>query len=137
MEGIVDEARRLRRQCADPSAGADQELTGLRRRYLRLLEHGPVPSDPLRHDIRRDLARSAGDSTRAMVVALLLAAVAVVAFGHWLDDLAPALASTVGQAIEIGLLFTIPATVAHEADRWRSSLRLAARSELNALLPDL
>ena len=137
MEAIVVEARRLRQQCSDPGGSTDPELTGLRRRYLRLLESEPVPSDPLRHDIRRDLARSGDDGSRTMVVALLLAAAVVFAFVHWIDGVAPAITGTVGFALDAGLLLTIPAIVAQEAGRWRSALRTSSRRELNRLLPDL
>jgi hypothetical protein len=137
MEAADIEARRLRSQCSAADAADDMELLRLRQRYVRLLESEPVPSDALRRDIRRDLARSVSDDTRAMVVALLLAALGVIAFSHWMAVVAPALHQTVGFALQAGLLLTIPAIAATEASRWRSSLRTASRRELDALLPEL
>ncbi len=137
MEPIGVEVARLRGLCGDPTGSTDPELTSLRRRYLRLLESQPVPSDLLRRDIRRDLHRCEDDGMRAMVVALLLAAAAVFAFTHWLSTVAPAIASMAGFALQAGLLLTIPAIVANEASQWRSALRTSSRRELNALLPAL
>lgn len=136
MEPIGVEAGRLRERCADPvGAAADPDLTGLRRRYLRLLESEPVPSDALRRDIRRDLARSVDDGTRTTVIALLLTAFVVLAFTRWVAAVAPTLAGSLGFALDAGLMLTVPAIIANEAGRWRSSLRMSARRELNALLP--
>lgn len=137
MEAVAVEVARLRGQCADPSSSADPELSNLRRRYLRLLESEPVPSDALRRDIRRDLARSEDDGMRVMVVALLVAAAAVYAFAHWVSAVAPPIADTAGFALHAGLLLTVPAIVANEANQWRSSLRTSSRRELNSLLPSL
>jgi hypothetical protein len=137
VEAIGIEAARLRGQCTDPSGSADPELSGLRRRYLRLLESEPVPSDPLRRDIRRDLARSEDDGMRVTVIALLVAAAAMFTFIHWMAAVTPTIADTVGFALSAGLMLTVPAIVAGEAGRWRSSLRTSSRRELNALLPAL
>jgi hypothetical protein len=137
VEAISIEVARLRGQCSDPGGSADPELSGLRRRYLRLLESEPVPSDPLRRDIRRDLARSEDDGMRVTVIALLVAAAAVFAFAHWMAAVAPNVADTIVFGLNAGLLLTVPAIVANEASKWRSSLRTSSRSELNALLPAL
>jgi hypothetical protein len=135
VKPIAVEAARLRGQCADPASSADPELSNLRRRYLRLLESEPVPSDALRRDIRRDLARSEDDGMRTMVIALLVAAAVVYAFAHWVYAVAPTIAGTAGFALDAGLLLTVPAIVANEANQWRCSLRTSSRRELNALLP--
>jgi hypothetical protein len=137
VEPIGVEVERLRGQCCDPAGAADPELSNLRRRYLRFLQSEPAPSDPLRRDIRRDLARSADDGMRATVIALLVAALGVFAFAQWFAAVAPAIADTVVFALDAGLLLTVPAIVANEAGRWRSSLRSSSRRELDALLPVL
>jgi hypothetical protein len=135
VEPIGVEVERLRGQCtADTN---DPELSNLRRRYLRLLQSEPMPSDPLRRDIRRDLARSQDDGMRVTVIALLLTAFLVGAFAYWVAAAAPDVAETVVFALEAGLLLTVPAIVANEAGRWRSSLRSASRRDLDALLPVL
>jgi hypothetical protein len=138
VEPIGAEARRLRAQCADAAAvSADPDLAGLRRRYLRLLESEPVPSDALRRDIRRDLARSSGSDTRATVIAILLATAAVFAFSYEFARVAPALAGSVGFALDAALLLSIPALAAGETTRWRSAVRTSSRRELDGLLPVL
>ena len=138
MEPIGTEVRRLRAKCADEAtASVDPDLVRLRRRYLRLLESEPVPSDALRRDIRRDLARSAGSDTYATVIAIVLAAAAIFGFGYEFARLAPSLNSTVGFAMDAALLLSIPALVAGETTRWRSAVRTSSRRELDDLLPGL
>jgi hypothetical protein len=138
VEPIAVEAQRLRAQCADPAtADGDPDLTALRRRYLRLLESEPVPTDDLRRDIRRDLARSTTDDTKVVVVALLIAAAVVIAFSQYISHEAPGLFNVVGYALDAGLLLTIPALTAGEASRWRSAVRASSRRDLNDLLPRL
>ena len=96
-----------------------------------------MPSDDLRRDIRRDLARAAADDTRAAVIAVFLGAAAVFAFARYSAQLVPLMGGDVGYAITTGLLLVVPALSAGEATRWRSATRDSSRRALNELLPTL